>query len=344
MRCEQVRDLLSPYMDGMTNERENNLIEEHFKSCTSCRKELEKMQFIAACLNSMEVPPCPEGLASDVRKRILEEKNKVFSLREAAKPKRQGWLAAGIAGIALLVGIYINSILPVENIAFLRPDKESEGNKNVAVIEEKGTLSRIIGMTGLSKESRNKVAVSEADKGQPADENAAGDKTANTAVTLDNNIGKNKLNSSDFAEQMAARVKVEDIDKAAQEVIKLAEASQATYRIEDAMQPLAGGTSKCIELSVEKEKAEVIMEQLSLIGEVSSTSRSQVELTEQYNKIQQEINMVKQEIAQAEKEGNTAAKSELEKREQELNRMKTALDEQKDRITLKIYIVEDIKP
>lgn len=344
MRCDQIRDLLSPYMDGMTSEKENRLVEAHLAGCIFCRQELEKMQFISACLNKIEVPPCPEGLALDVRRRILEEKNKVFSLREASKPKRQGWLAAGIAGIALLVGIYINSILPVENIASLWRDKESEGDKNVAVVE-KGPWSRLMNVAGGSKDEKRVAGV---DEKQVVIDNrknmTVADKGNGLTPAKPGSTEKKGVLTTYLAEQMAAQIKVGDVDKSAEEVIKLAQANQAEYKVIDGMQPLSGGVAKAIELSVEKDKADVIMEQLSYIGEVSSTSRSQVELTEKYNKIQEEINILNEKMAQADREGNTAARADLEKKVKELNQAKSDIEEQMAKITLKVYLVENIKP
>ncbi|SHG82844.1 Putative zinc-finger [Thermosyntropha lipolytica DSM 11003] len=340
MRCNQIKDLLSPYMDGMTNEKENRLVKEHLAECPSCREELERMQFIALCLNKMEVPPCPEGLVLDVRKRIVEEKNKVFSLREAAKPKRQGWMAAGIAGIALLIGIYINSILPVENIAFLWRDKDSEAGKNVAIVG-KGPLDRIMGITGIGKEEKR---VAQAPFTEDEDNDGG-----NVAVTDKETVkpavpGKKSAGGIYVAEQLAAQIKVGDIDKSTQEVIKLAQASGAEYKIVDSMQPLSGEATKTIELAVEKDKADSIIQQLSLLGEVSDTSRNQVSLTEQYNKVQEEINILNEKIAQAEKEGNAEAKADLEKKLQELNGVKNDIEGKMAKITLKVYLVENVKP
>ena len=46
MRCEQIKEHLSAYMDQMTNERENQLVEAHLAECESSRQELEQLQLI----------------------------------------------------------------------------------------------------------------------------------------------------------------------------------------------------------------------------------------------------------------------------------------------------------
>lgn len=44
MKCDVIKDLLPSYMDGLTSETSNAIIEEHLKECEECRKYLEAMQ------------------------------------------------------------------------------------------------------------------------------------------------------------------------------------------------------------------------------------------------------------------------------------------------------------
>lgn len=42
--CDIIKDLLPSYVDGLTNETTNAIIEDHLKDCPGCREELEKIR------------------------------------------------------------------------------------------------------------------------------------------------------------------------------------------------------------------------------------------------------------------------------------------------------------
>lgn len=44
MKCEIIRDLLPSYVDELTSNESNIEIEEHIKTCTTCKNELDKMK------------------------------------------------------------------------------------------------------------------------------------------------------------------------------------------------------------------------------------------------------------------------------------------------------------
>ena len=44
MKCDIIMDLLPSYIDGLTSDASNEVIEEHIKTCVSCRQDLEEMQ------------------------------------------------------------------------------------------------------------------------------------------------------------------------------------------------------------------------------------------------------------------------------------------------------------
>ncbi|MBO8158887.1 zf-HC2 domain-containing protein [Thermosyntropha sp.] len=359
MRCEQIRDLLSPYMDDMTNEKENRLVESHLVGCQSCREELERMRVIASCLNKLEVPPCPEELAHDVRRRLLEEKSKVFSLREAHRPKRRGWIAAVVAGFALMIGMYASSVLPLGNIVVSWQDKKAEEDKKVAVID-KEPFDRIIKATGfyenddakfVADADKNKANnISHVEKTEPSDVgqsdssmSSSGNKKLDVKSDDENIDVRSHDSTPKLAEQTAARIKVDDLNKSVGDVIKIAQASGAEYKISSGnMQAMSGNAVREIEITVEKNEAEVVLQQLSYIGEVKETSRSQVELTQEYNKIEAEIAAVTEELNQARDEENEAKTAELEEKLKELNAAKNELESQMNKVTLKVYLVEEV--
>ena len=52
--CEIIKDLLPSYVDGLTNETTNAIIEDHLKDCLGCREELKRsgMPVLRRCRQS----------------------------------------------------------------------------------------------------------------------------------------------------------------------------------------------------------------------------------------------------------------------------------------------------
>lgn len=77
MKCEVIRDLFPSYIDGLTSEESNRLIEEHLQDCKECREYLDEM------------------------KKEVETPKKVENTKKAIAPfkriKRRMWRAAGLA-------------------------------------------------------------------------------------------------------------------------------------------------------------------------------------------------------------------------------------------------------
>lgn len=74
MKCEVIQDLLPSYIDGLTSEESNKLIEEHLAGCAVCREHLHAMnEEVAApsvAENQKEIRPFRK-LKRQMRKRIL---------------------------------------------------------------------------------------------------------------------------------------------------------------------------------------------------------------------------------------------------------------------------------
>lgn len=86
MKCEIIRDLLPSYVDELTSEESNRVIEEHLETCAACRDALNAMKEEVRTANSVE----------DNKKAI-----KPFQ-----KLRRSVWKAAGITAVVcvLLLG------------------------------------------------------------------------------------------------------------------------------------------------------------------------------------------------------------------------------------------------
>lgn len=60
MKCTEIKNLLSPYLDGDLDEKKKQWIDEHLAICSSCAKELEELKEIISGLKKIpEVEPPP---------------------------------------------------------------------------------------------------------------------------------------------------------------------------------------------------------------------------------------------------------------------------------------------
>jgi len=67
MKCENIKGLLSSYMDGMLNDEEKRMIEEHIRHCVSCSRELKELKYLNNILDSLEELEVPERFTADLQ-------------------------------------------------------------------------------------------------------------------------------------------------------------------------------------------------------------------------------------------------------------------------------------
>lgn len=133
MKCEQVSELLSAYIDGMTSDKETKALEAHLARCANCRRELDDYRLLRGIMREMETPLPPENFSSVVQKSLQENKNKIFSATTIERPKKGGWVAAVLAGLALASGIYASSYLSVGDFFVGWQDKKEDRKPRVAI-------------------------------------------------------------------------------------------------------------------------------------------------------------------------------------------------------------------
>ncbi|MDD2621153.1 MAG: zf-HC2 domain-containing protein [Syntrophomonadaceae bacterium] len=109
MKCEQIKNLLSSYIDGMVDKNEQEMVEAHIAVCMQCRKQVEEYRHIANLMQQMEPPSLPGNFTSELNRRIRDEHNKILGSYSVKTPKKSGWFAAALAVFALTGGIYASS-------------------------------------------------------------------------------------------------------------------------------------------------------------------------------------------------------------------------------------------
>src|SRR5512146_153598 len=80
MKCMQTRLLLSSYLDGALNARQEQGVREHLRQCGECRSELELLGQTQQLVSGLRPRPAPAG---------LELRLRVAVSREAAQARRR---------------------------------------------------------------------------------------------------------------------------------------------------------------------------------------------------------------------------------------------------------------
>ncbi|MGI6684580.1 MAG: anti-sigma factor family protein [Bacillota bacterium] len=86
MNCKKVQDLLSPYLDQVLSEEENNLIEKHLEKCSSCQQELTNLKNALSMIQTLPELPLPENFQVDLRRKLAAVKH------GDEEVKKKGWL------------------------------------------------------------------------------------------------------------------------------------------------------------------------------------------------------------------------------------------------------------
>jgi len=106
MKCEEIKEILSSYVDGEARSDERLLVEEHLAACAGCRGLARRMRIVAAGIEKTEgvVPP-------DFRETLFARME-----REGLLPRRRSlfaysirWAAVPLAAAAVLALFVLTS-------------------------------------------------------------------------------------------------------------------------------------------------------------------------------------------------------------------------------------------
>jgi len=110
MNCNQIKKLINPYIDQTLPAETALQIEEHLKSCPTCKEDYQRLQETITSLNHLPQVSAPQHLTQSIMTRILEEKIQVRTswidhLRRWAFAPRFSFRLAG--GIVLTTAVIV---------------------------------------------------------------------------------------------------------------------------------------------------------------------------------------------------------------------------------------------
>ena len=102
MKCEDIKELLTEYLDGELPPEDAAAVEEHTAGCDACRAELDALRQTTALLQSLPKADAPAGLAENVTASLDRE---IAIHRRAALMRWMhvgGWMSAAAAIIIVI--------------------------------------------------------------------------------------------------------------------------------------------------------------------------------------------------------------------------------------------------
>lgn len=348
MKCEHIKEMLSPYIDGMTNEKENKIINAHLEKCSQCQAELEYLKVLCAALKNLPTPELPERFGEDLHKRLVDEQNFVLRPKEVKTPKKQGWIAAGVAGIALAAGIYASSVLPITPMIAAWQEKHDKDTNNKPSVAINEIINRIYGGDKEKVEVHNAPLENPQKGTQVATSDNQKDVPTNKPEEIESNAEVIPLKevSPKLADVFSTRITVKNATESADKVIQLAQNNGWEYAYTDVPRAMSGPNSCGLAIKVNKKDIDKVLNQLGEVGRTSAPLHNRLELTQQYSEVENQIDLLQKEketLQQAE----CTEQCKLDEIEQKLQgylQQKAALDKELGMTTLEIYFVGEVNP
>lgn len=131
MKCTEIRELLSLYIDNMLDENQVREVEEHLSSCDACRKEYNELKEIMELIGQAEMIPVPDEFSFRMKKALREEKQKMIDEGLIARPlkKKKQWRIITSIAAVFAVGVISFSIYDniLGNIPFFNNSTDQAG-------------------------------------------------------------------------------------------------------------------------------------------------------------------------------------------------------------------------
>lgn len=161
MKCIEIQDQLTDYLENSLSEVANSDIKEHLKSCEICANELEEIKSFLAILESEKIETPSTSLKENFNKMLAKEistSSKVVTLKPTVNWKSYLKVAASVA-------LIISAFLFGKNQSKLTQFAiENEENKKevLALLEDTSASKRILAVTNAEEFTSKDTKIIEA--------------------------------------------------------------------------------------------------------------------------------------------------------------------------------------
>ncbi|WP_341877040.1 DUF4349 domain-containing protein [Defluviitalea saccharophila] len=328
MSCEQFREAMSPYMDGLLEDNEKILFEEHLKSCPNCNEEFEQFKLIMEEIHSLPEMELPAHYHQELLLKLYQKK-------EERKYQKKGFSKSWKV-LSTLAASFIFLILVLESIGNM-----GMGTKNSAP-EQSAPSAGAADMydMAVSEESTAKsLAVSpERTMENEAAADGAGSLVPENAQTL-MKAEKSSITERKIIYESFMSIEVDVFDDAIGKIKSITNqsggyvensSSYIYYSEPERNIYLKQGT---IKIRIPVEQYGQIQEQISNLGHLIHQQETSTNVTEEYIETESRIRMLEVEQERLLEIMKKAEKVEdLIKLEERLNVVRTDLEIYKSKI------------
>ncbi len=117
MNCKDAMELINMYIDGMLDETDAHLLEEHFKKCSTCREQLEETKTLIALVKELDEEELPSGFSERLYIRL---ENEIGKRRQSGPLYWMKWV-----GMAAVIAVLLLSVRML-NVLDLKGQKDAE--------------------------------------------------------------------------------------------------------------------------------------------------------------------------------------------------------------------------
>lgn len=286
MKCEKAKDLISLYIDGMLNKKDETELLKHLEGCSECEEELKEMTFIKELMNEEPLMALPDTFEQNLHLKLVEEnynrenvkESKVVSILDFFKHHQKS--IAGVAAMFLLAAITVTSMNLYDGMGV---DVSREGGS--PAVQQNGLASPDVMMAEESM-TMSLDAVSE-----ESFDNGAAVATMDTKTTrVDTYSQRMIIKSANLT------MNVTDYDYVMNEIQTIAtnsggyvETSYTTSRDTDFNPETDELKYGNISIKVPSQDFEMIVETIEALGEVTNSSTNAQDITDQYRDLSNEV-------------------------------------------------------
>ncbi|NLM53044.1 MAG: hypothetical protein GX197_09545 [Firmicutes bacterium] len=154
MNCEQSRQYMCEYIDGILTTERQKAFEAHLAQCARCQREVDELKAAIAWLQQAKELQPP----AEVRQNVLRILQGEAETKKVVRPKRVFLQATAAAAIFLLLvfGNVLPLLGPERNLASPQ-EMVLMGSEDVLVAESANNLQRVAGNEEVSSPERNQA-------------------------------------------------------------------------------------------------------------------------------------------------------------------------------------------
>jgi hypothetical protein len=356
MRCKRIRDLLSPYIDKMTDEQETQAVEAHLKLCARCREELRQLESLCHMIHELKTPPLMDNALGDLHQRLLEEqlREKPALIAVRRKPK---WLAAAAAGLIMAISIYAGGLMPGANLALWFNQDEKEHKPSVA-IEEPGPVWENPKINHEIDDPIH-IAQQEEDPKSPVDDERQEEEGSSSQPNTNDDTPEvpssnvepdpGQVISPRVAQTCSTRIRVQDTGDSLARIVQIADASNGIEFVSTSnhAQIMSSTSTREAVFKVHKNQLDSFLKELENLGNLSTPIYGQLVLTQEFRQLESKISGLEQNLKNLESKNNlsTEDQSKLSSIRQELDdsrSKKAQLEKELDTVSITVYLVQNL--